>query len=506
MRLLTVVVLLCVVTSAQAFVKIGEFVSPIQSDPNIVGYFLAYGDDYNPKSPNDVHGGVDWKTDVGTKVYSIADGEVVLVSYNGWTKDTGWRNFGLVIRYKINGKVFYVVYGHLACPPSYIDETLPMTLKELQSQWLHQRVKAGDVLGAIGKWGSMPHLHFGIYYSDEMPTNKLGIQQMPITLPWTKDGIETFYGGWVNPIDFLESNDICRNNEVSGPILASGTGSGDFYFILNEQFKPHAIYRITSSKIQLMGYIIDVQGIRTPIALMPGQGDNMVIVSKIFGNYIIETLKIDTTYGYILVVSNRVYQSSSYVRAFPFDGSHSNPILTFLGYKAYDYKTGKIEFPSVAMNMFGKLGVPSMLGVAEKTWQLYHDMVVGSKRTLIADVVGEKGLINRRVFRNLEFDAFDPVLMNTNADKSVRIAFNYKDSENTHVYSAVIDGYIGNCNLRDVRRLCASNGSDRVLSRLSSSLIIRSDLNGKSDLFAYNVASGNIKRLTHYNEELTFSK
>ena len=125
----------------------------------------------NPKP----HDGIDLYAEVGTPVYAMADGEVVLIvttqpnkidgaypsEYHGDRNGAGNR---IKIKSIINGQIVYFSYWHLqAGNPVGIDRN-GNTLKE------NSHVYAGDIIGYTGITGNadenVPHLHLGIQNSD----------------------------------------------------------------------------------------------------------------------------------------------------------------------------------------------------------------------------------------------------------------------------------------------------------------------------------------------------
>jgi murein DD-endopeptidase MepM/ murein hydrolase activator NlpD len=88
----------------------------------------------------EMHEGIDFKGPVGKPILATADGVVVKAEYNG-----GYGN-------------------HVRIDHGYNYETLYAHLSEMEVR-IGDRVKRGDVLGALGNTGrsSGPHLHYGIY-------------------------------------------------------------------------------------------------------------------------------------------------------------------------------------------------------------------------------------------------------------------------------------------------------------------------------------------------------
>ena len=116
--------------------KFGDY--PAYLDDGCFGH-IDYEDGY-------YHIGQDIMANVGDNVYAIADGENIHKSPNGWNFENNDENIGIVIHHVLeNGDEFIAVYGHIHS-----------NLREGQA------VKAGDIIGTIGPYGTKSHLHFGI--------------------------------------------------------------------------------------------------------------------------------------------------------------------------------------------------------------------------------------------------------------------------------------------------------------------------------------------------------
>lgn len=89
------------------------------------------------------HNGVDYKIPAYSPIYSVYDGVVEEVSYNGVS-----GNY-VVIKHNFNGEIFYTEYLHQVTP---------------SFRSVGEVVRAGDVIGSVGSTGRStgPHLHFGV--------------------------------------------------------------------------------------------------------------------------------------------------------------------------------------------------------------------------------------------------------------------------------------------------------------------------------------------------------
>lgn len=104
-----------------------------------------FGMDFHPiHKKYKMHQGVDVACPTGTKVRSIANGEVVRSDMND---SKGYGNF-IVVKHNINGEVLYSAYAHLSKRNVNVGD----------------KVKKGDIIGISGATGGVtgPHLHFEI--------------------------------------------------------------------------------------------------------------------------------------------------------------------------------------------------------------------------------------------------------------------------------------------------------------------------------------------------------
>jgi murein DD-endopeptidase MepM/ murein hydrolase activator NlpD len=112
-----------------------------------------YGQRRSPftKQP-DFHAGIDLAAPVGTEVYAPADGFVSFAGRYPLRRSVGWWRYGNLIVLR-HGDRFVTLYGHL-------DEIRVRR---------NQRVKQGDVLGAVGNtgWSTSPHLHYEVRRKEE---------------------------------------------------------------------------------------------------------------------------------------------------------------------------------------------------------------------------------------------------------------------------------------------------------------------------------------------------
>ena len=123
------------------------------------------------------HLGHDFVCAINTPVCAIADGEVLVVSYNGW--EIG--NIAVLIKHTlINGVQFLGLYGHL----------------KINSLKKGDKVYAGRYMGNIGDHPNGIHLHFGIFPTLSYPSTGWGKMASPATSP---------YNGLVDPISWIQT-------------------------------------------------------------------------------------------------------------------------------------------------------------------------------------------------------------------------------------------------------------------------------------------------------------
>ncbi len=136
------------------------FHKPVSSFPNC--------GEYRKFKWNGNHTGDDYPSAVGSYVCAVLDGEIVLSQeLNGFGSLDPSTHGGCIIIKHIqvenvcSNKNFYGVYGHL-----------------IRLLGVGAKVRKGQVIGTIRSFknggSSCPHLHFGIYTGNVMPTNHLG--------------------------------------------------------------------------------------------------------------------------------------------------------------------------------------------------------------------------------------------------------------------------------------------------------------------------------------------
>lgn len=146
--------------------------------------WLGYNEDFEPTP---LHLGVDFGRSYGDPVFAIADGEIVeqrtdVGSYGG----VGVPGGAMIIRHKTdNGRMFYALYGHL---------------ENMKSD---RRVKRGEQIATIGHYyqedkRDTPHLHFGVFFGNELPQGN--------NWPWRQYiGDLSTNPGWQDPIFVLKN-------------------------------------------------------------------------------------------------------------------------------------------------------------------------------------------------------------------------------------------------------------------------------------------------------------
>lgn len=163
-------------------VQVGGFEHPFQGDMN----FGACGcEDYICDIR---HLGADVAVRVGTAVFPVADGEVLLVSSS---PDWGDGNVAVFVRHLAQEGAFVALYGHIR-----------------SDLFAGDHVRRGEPIGVVGPYAftrpegevrGVPHLHFGIHPGAEMPHGPTG--QYPD--PDCEHPDDT--AGWVAPFSYLRT-------------------------------------------------------------------------------------------------------------------------------------------------------------------------------------------------------------------------------------------------------------------------------------------------------------
>ncbi|MBU4580031.1 peptidoglycan DD-metalloendopeptidase family protein, partial [Patescibacteria group bacterium] len=137
--------------------------------------------------PGYYHIGQDMESAVDTKVYAIADGEIIRVSDgSAWNSVASDKNYGIFVKHKLNdGKEFVALYGHIR----------PIDAGLMRNGIIDPPVKvySGVAFATVGPFSSIPHLHFGIYPGLNYPLSNWG--RMPID--------QLGANGFVNPIEWI---------------------------------------------------------------------------------------------------------------------------------------------------------------------------------------------------------------------------------------------------------------------------------------------------------------
>ncbi|WP_159649784.1 M23 family metallopeptidase [Erysipelothrix aquatica] len=148
----------------KAYCEYGTLGLPVQKPYRITGWFPSY----NIDGTGGYHDGIDFGLDIGTPVFSVSDGEVVLTGSrcdnNGSMRDEcggiadnnmmGIRGFGNFVIIKVKDSEQFVAYAHLSAPLVSIGE----------------HIKLNQQIGLSGHSGksSGPHLHFVVANSSNM--------------------------------------------------------------------------------------------------------------------------------------------------------------------------------------------------------------------------------------------------------------------------------------------------------------------------------------------------
>jgi len=146
--------------------------------PGMPSYFKGY-----------YHIGQDIEANVDDTVYPISDGEIIYISVNGWNKNEGDNNYGIVVKHTLNtGENFLVVYGHV--------RPINTNLRYSKSGVVKSAVPVSKetAFATIGPYGSVPHLHLGILPTTKYPSTNWGM--MPLN-KWPNTN------GFVDPINWI---------------------------------------------------------------------------------------------------------------------------------------------------------------------------------------------------------------------------------------------------------------------------------------------------------------
>jgi len=142
--------------------------------------------------PEGFHVGYDYGCPIGEPVFAITDGEVIFcrTDIGGFGGLYPNRPGGCVmIKHELDGKAFISLYGHIL-----IADTIGTGLIVKKGQQI------GTIANFISNKDSLPHLHFGIYYSNKIPPNDTS---RGIGWGYVKD--EKDMKGWVDPLTFISN-------------------------------------------------------------------------------------------------------------------------------------------------------------------------------------------------------------------------------------------------------------------------------------------------------------
>ncbi|MEM8928966.1 MAG: peptidoglycan DD-metalloendopeptidase family protein [Bacteroidota bacterium] len=98
--------------------------------------------------PRNIHLGMDFWCDAGTKVLAPLEGVV-----HSFANNSDFGNYGptIILTHEVKGNIFHTLYGHLS-------------MGSLDGLYVGKVINAGDVLAALGtpdiNVGYAPHLHF----------------------------------------------------------------------------------------------------------------------------------------------------------------------------------------------------------------------------------------------------------------------------------------------------------------------------------------------------------
>ncbi|MDY5161057.1 M23 family metallopeptidase [Actinotignum urinale] len=105
-----------------------------------------------------IHTGQDMAAPMGTPIHAVADGEV----QHAGAGTEGYSNNLIIIKHTVRGETFYTYYIHMYDDGVFVKPG--------------DKVKAGDVIGAVGSNGNStgPHLHFEVHNAQNEPVEPLG--------------------------------------------------------------------------------------------------------------------------------------------------------------------------------------------------------------------------------------------------------------------------------------------------------------------------------------------
>ncbi len=186
-----VVLIQCVslVSASSTFTSTGFKYPTGTREPYAYAGWLAGG----PGMPSYFNGlyhiGQDIQANVGDDVYPISDGEIIYISVNGWDKNKGDNNYGLVVKHRLNtGEYFLALYGHVRPIDGKLRYSTPGPVTPAVP------VSTETAFAKIGPYGSSPHLHFGILPGTKYPSINWG--RMPLS-EWPSTN------GFVDPINWI---------------------------------------------------------------------------------------------------------------------------------------------------------------------------------------------------------------------------------------------------------------------------------------------------------------
>ena len=201
-----IILMMVVIPVCSAASTTTGFVWPTGSD--YTGGYYKYGSFVGKdQSGKDLfHLGQDFKAEIGSPVYAIADGTLIeqrtdVSSYGPYEGPGGVIK---ILHTDSNGRQFLALYGHVN------NFKLPYACGA--------PVRSGQVIGYIAPYShkdgtSIPHLHFGI-------------NLVPSSVAWQGHG--TSLGSWVDPMNFLKSYSPRNSNptQQTGSISVSSWPTG----------------------------------------------------------------------------------------------------------------------------------------------------------------------------------------------------------------------------------------------------------------------------------------
>ena len=356
MKIVIAVIVAMLVTSI--CLAISEFTMPVD-----VEYFMRatsnFGDQGDDYLPGFWHCGLDIPCPEGMTVKSAAGGTIIVCSPSGWDLDTSGQNYAMCIRHKnASDELSTWVYGHLKRPPEAMSDD------QVRHYRIGDIVHAGEKIGTIGHYGTMPHLHLAIYCNlqnpGEFPAQGYGKQPLP------RPAAETYkrvlhYGNWYDPNGWIK---MFQPADTSDLVIAYNCHSA----VASED--QQSIFYIREEPGRRLLMLMNLDGsAATSIWVVP----TAYQVASIFAgpdNSVFLKLSSDTQYAFFWVKPGNAKLLFSSNKDFWIGSAKKEinylPVRTADKWQAFDYQEHMFKDRQGVMNTAGSL---SWL-VPAKNWRL----------------------------------------------------------------------------------------------------------------------------------------